>query len=148
MGYHISFHGEVAVRPPLLAEDRSVLEYIFNSEQKKRDVFFQIPALPEKLAAILRQDSYIGSEFRISADGTSIEALGEESSYDGNSMEQFWQQIVQHVLPNYSVTGQFDWDATASNDGTGVLWICGNQVESVTDVPSNPGPRWEREGKQ
>jgi hypothetical protein len=145
MGYHISFRGEVAVSPPLLAEDRSVLEYIFNSEQKKRDVFFQIPVLPEKLAAILRQDSYIGSEFSISADGTSIEALGEESSYDPNSMEQFWQEIVQHVLPNYSVNGQFDWDAIASNDGTGVLWICGDQAESVPDVLSNPGPSWERE---
>jgi len=144
MGYHIYFSGQVSVTPPLQDQDREVLEYIFNSDEKKQDVFFEIPTLPAALADILRQDSYIGREFAVNNDGTLIEAQGEESSYDADSMEQFWQQIVQHVLTNYSWNGQFDWDASSSNDGTGTLWICGKQLEAVSDVTSNPGPSWER----
>jgi hypothetical protein len=74
-----------------------------------------------------------------------IEALGEESSYDAGSMEEFWKQIVEHVLPDYVLNGHFEWDASSSNDGTGILWICGKQAEAVSDAISNPGPSWERE---
>jgi hypothetical protein len=145
MGYHIYFSGELTVTPPLQDRDREILEYIFNSDQKKQDVFFEIPMLPANLAEILRQDSYIGSEFAVNNDGTLIEAHGEESSYDANSMETFWKEIAQHVLPSYRLYGQFNWDASGSNDGTGTLWISGKQVEAVSDVTSNPGPSWERE---
>jgi hypothetical protein len=145
MGYHITFRGEVFVDPPLSSKDREVLEYIFNSDRKKQDVFFQLPALPARLANILHQDSHIGSEFAINAEGTVIEALGEESSYDAGSMEEFWKQIVEHVLPDYVLNGHFEWDASSSNDGTGILWICGKQAEAVSDAISNPGPSWERE---
>ncbi len=145
MGYHIYFRGKLTVTPPLQDRDREILEYIFNSDQKKQDVFFEIPMLPVNLAAILRQDSYIGREFAVNEDGTLIEALGEDSSYDADSLEQFWSEIAQHVLPSYTLEGQFNWDASGSNDGTGTLWISGKQVEAVSDVTSNPGPSWERE---
>lgn len=146
MGYHIHFSGEVTVTPPLQDRDREVLEYIFNSDEKKQDVFFEIPTLPAKLAEILRQDKYIGSEFTVNEDGTLIEAGSEESSYDADSMETFWNEIVRHVLPNYTLYGQINWDASSSHDGTGTLWICGEQVEAVSDVTSNPGPSWEHKG--
>lgn len=143
MGYHIYFSGGVSVTPPLQDRDREVLEYIFNSEEKKRDVFFEVPTLPAELAEILRRDN-IGREFTLNEDGTLIEASGEEASYDADIMEQFWKEIAQHVLSSYVLQGQIYWDASGSNDGTGTLWICGNQVEAVSDVTSNPGPSWER----
>ena len=143
MGYHIYFNGEVSVTPPLQDREREVLEYIFNLKEKKRDVFFEVPTLPAELAEILRRDD-IGREFTLNEDGTLIEARGEETSYDADVMEQFWKEIAQHVLPSYSLQGQINWDASGSNDGSGTLWISGQQVEAVSDVTSNPGPSWER----
>jgi hypothetical protein len=145
MGYHINFRGDMFVDPPLSSNHREVLEYIFNPDQKKQDVFFQVPALPPSLTEILHQHGDLGNEFVMNAEGTVIEAVGEESSYDAGTMEKFWKQIVEHVLPDYALNGHLEWDASSSNDGSGILWICGKQVEAVLDVISNPGPSWERE---
>lgn len=144
MGYHIYFRGEVTIHPPLQEKDRELLEYIFDSERKKKDVFFQAPILPDELETILRQDSYIGREFGISADGTVINTRGEESSYDAGRMEQFWKQITNYVLQDYLLQGELDWDASDSNEGTGIIWVSGKQVEAVPDEIRNPGPNWNR----
>lgn len=145
MGYHCYYQGEIEIGEYLTDSDRDLLNYLLNTEDAKKDVFFVPPQIPEALDKIITENPYVGSPFFIDESGD-ICSGDEESSECADDVARFFRQLVELLTARgYTAYGEIHWDASDSCDGTGTIFVdSDNGVEAVEDEISNPGPSWNQ----
>jgi hypothetical protein len=145
MGYHCFYQGDVVINEYLTDADRDLLGYLLNPEDTKRDVFFTPPQIPEALDKIITENPYIGSPFFVDQDGD-ICSHGEEENEYPAEVTRFLRELLELLKSRgYTMSGEIDWDASDSNDGSGVIFVDSEHgVEDVLDEISNPGPSWRQ----